>query len=68
MTEYLCFTMCLTSSLKIKTAFDEARPHVANVGERHDTHGWLIAVLVSEMFLGHVPFEKKLQLDVTRPD
>ena len=37
--------------LDIKTAFDEAKPpkHVAQILEYHNTHGWLIAGLLSEM-------------------
>ena len=38
------------ASMDIKTAFDEARPrHVPEIMENHDTHGWLIAVLLREM-------------------
>ena len=34
--------------LDIKTAFDEAkRKHVSNILDSHNTHGWLIAVLLS---------------------
>ena len=36
--------------LDIKTAFDEARPkHVAKIMDSHNTHGWIIAVLLREM-------------------
>ena len=41
--------MYLASS-DIKTAFDEARPkHVANILNRHNAHGWLIAAILREM-------------------
>ena len=34
--------------LDIKTAFDEAKPkHVSNILDSHNTHGWLIAPLLS---------------------
>ena len=38
------------ASLDIKSAFDEAKPkHVAQIMDSHNTHGWLIAALLSEM-------------------
>ena len=39
------------ASLDIKTAFDEAKPKpVAKILDVHNTHGWLIAALLREMF------------------
>ena len=46
--------------LDIKTAFDEAKPkHVAKIMDSHNTHGWIIAALLSEMsgLEGKVMFE-----------
>ena len=38
------------ASMDIKTAFDEARPrHVEKTMAGHNTHGWLISVLLREV-------------------
>ena len=39
------------ASSDIKTAFDEAKPkHVAKILDGHDTHGWVIAALLHQVW------------------